>query len=112
VATDNGTLFAEIGALIEAPSVGPTAPTLDRLESTLTTGYARALSLEAEQHRLEKRIGEIVGGLTVANRETTADELTTLGQQLARATADLARLRTLLVTLRTRAASVRLAATA
>ena len=35
------------------------APTLARMEDTLTEGYARALALEAERWRLERRIGEV-----------------------------------------------------
>ena len=35
------------------------APTLARMEDTLTEGYAKALALEAERWRLERRIGEV-----------------------------------------------------
>ena len=35
------------------------SPTLARVEDTLTEGYARALAIEAERWRLERRIGEV-----------------------------------------------------
>ena len=43
----------------QRPQTGASAPTLARLEDTLTEGYARALALEAERWRLERRIGEV-----------------------------------------------------
>jgi hypothetical protein len=39
----------EIRALLAAPADGATAPHVDRLEYALTSGYARALELEAER---------------------------------------------------------------
>jgi hypothetical protein len=35
------------------------APPLARIEETLTEGYARALALEAERWRLERRIAQV-----------------------------------------------------
>lgn len=48
------TLTREIEELLEAPK----APPPQRVEDTLTTGYARALELEARRARLARRIGE------------------------------------------------------
>jgi hypothetical protein len=48
-----------IEELLEAPATGASAPTLARLEETLTDGYAEALALEAERSRIERRIGEV-----------------------------------------------------
>ena len=48
------TLTHEIEELLEAPIT----PSTERIEDTLTTGYARALELEARRARLERRIGE------------------------------------------------------
>jgi len=49
-------LLAEISALL-ANSDGRDDPA--RLERTLTDGYARALTLEAENRRIERRIGSL-----------------------------------------------------
>jgi phage shock protein A len=46
-------LTREIEELLEAPTAPP-----ERVEDTLTTGYARALELETRRARLERRIGE------------------------------------------------------
>jgi hypothetical protein len=46
-------VFDAIAALLAAPE---TADEPSRLEVTLTDGYARALALEAEQNRLERRL--------------------------------------------------------
>ncbi len=48
------TLTHEIEELLDAS----TSPSPERVEDTLTTGYARALELEARRTRLERRIGE------------------------------------------------------
>ena len=48
-----------IAELLGLPAAGSTAPSLDRLETTLTDGYAEALALEAERLRIERRRGEI-----------------------------------------------------
>lgn len=67
----------EIAELLRLPEDGAGAPTLSTLEQRLTDGYAQALSLEAERLRIERRLGELDG--------------------------ELARLRPLLETLKTRA---------
>ena len=41
----------------------PAKPLLTEMEHTLTDGYARALELEAERLRLERRIGELAHNL-------------------------------------------------
>jgi len=88
----------EIEALLSAD-----APTLARLEDTLTEGYARALAIEAERWRLERRLGEVAreGGNNVG------EELRTLGTELTRADGELVELRSLLGTLHERARMLR-----
>ncbi len=79
------------------------APTLDRIEATLTEGYAQALALEAERWRLERRLGEVA-------REGADDlgaELSSIGSRLNAADDELSKLRSLLGTLHERARSVR-----
>jgi hypothetical protein len=69
------TLSAEIRALIAQPAVP-----LQLLEDTLTTGYARALALEAERGRLERQLGEAAavgdgeGAQKLAAKVSTADQ--------------------------------------
>ena len=96
----------EIRTLLEAPPVGEDAPSIDAVEHTLTAGYARALALEAERWRLERRIAEVASKLAEAS-ETRHSELANLGRRLSTADGDLARLRELLASLRLRAAEIR-----
>jgi len=79
------------------------SPTLARLEDTLTEGYARALAIEAERWRLERRIGEVAR----EGRSDVSDELRSLGTQLTRADGELVELRSLLGTLHERARMLR-----
>ena len=88
----------EIEALLSAE-----APTLARLEDTLTEGYARALAIEAERWRLERRIGEVAR----EGRTDVSEELRSLGTQLTRADGELVELRSLLGTLHERARVLR-----
>ena len=82
------------------------APPLARIEETLTEGYARALALEAERWRLERRIGEVAR----EGRDDIGDEIRSLGSRLSNADGKLTELRTLLGSLHERARIVRLAA--
>lgn len=97
----------EIRSLLEAPPEGEDAPTIDAIEHTLTAGYARALALEAERWRLERRIAEVAAKLGGQSRDAEHSELTQLGQRLSAADGDLNGLRALLSSLRTRADEVR-----
>ena len=100
----------EIRSILEAPPSGDDAPSLDDIEHTLTAGYARALALEAERWRLERRIAEVAAKLADETSELRASELAKLGQELSDRDGDLVRLRVLLSSLRTRADEVRAAA--
>ena len=95
---DGPTMQQEIEALLSAE-----APTLARLEDTLTEGYARALAIEAERWRLERRIGEVAR----EGRSDVSEELRSLGTQLTRADGELVELRSLLGTLHERARVLR-----
>ena len=99
----------EIRTLLESAPEGEDAPTLDAIEHTLTAGYARALALEAERWRLERRIAEVASKLADETSELSHAELAKLGERLSAADGDLARLRGLLSSLRTRADEVRTA---
>jgi hypothetical protein len=96
----------EIRSLLNAPPSGDAAPSLDAIEDTLTAGYARALALEAERLRLERKIAEVAAALAGDSSKQTS-ELATLGRRLADADSHIAQLRGLLSSLRSRAAEVR-----
>jgi hypothetical protein len=98
---DFGTLCGELNALIKQPPARD-EKTRARFERTLTDGYARAHSLEAEQLRIERRIGKIAAEMSARNRELKADELAELSLRLSRASVDLRHLRALLATARRR----------
>ncbi len=99
----------QIDELLASPSTAeeyePAA--LAQLERTLTDGYAHALSLEAEQIRLERRMSELAGELNEGNQEQKAQELVQVSRRISRARAELARLRGTLSRLRDRATHVR-----
>jgi hypothetical protein len=103
----------EIRQLLDAPPTGKDAPSLDDIEHTLTAGYARALALEAERWRLERKIAAVVAQLGEKQAaRAEASELATLGERLSAADGHLTQLRVLLTSLRTRADEVRTTATA
>jgi len=97
----------EIRSLLDSPPAGAEAPTIDDIEHTLTAGYARALALEAERWRLERRIAEVAAELGRKPDEVEQSELAQLGQRLSAADGDLSKLRGLLSSLRSRAEEVR-----
>jgi hypothetical protein len=99
----------EIRSLLEAPPSGEDAPSLDHIEHTLTAGYATALALEAERWRLERKIAELASSLSETSGGLPQSELIELGQRLSEADGDLASLRALLSSLRSRADEARLA---
>jgi chromosome segregation ATPase len=102
-ADDYGVLCAEIETLLDP--VAAKEQSLERLEDTLTEGYARALALEAERWRLERRIGELGAAVDAGHQST--DEIATLASRLSHASNRLDGLRALLARLRRRADAVR-----
>jgi hypothetical protein len=103
-------VMEQIQELLDAPTSGATAPTLARLEDTLTGGYALALALEAERWRLERRLGEVAREVGGTDGSTYVEELSTLATRLTSADGELTRLRSLLGSLHERNRSARLAA--
>src|SRR6266568_9015847 len=99
----------EIRILLDSPTVGDDAPTLAHLEDTLTAGYARALALEAEHRRLERRLAEAAAELATDDNEIRISELRKLAKQLKSAAGDLVELRVQLASLSARAALLRAA---
>jgi hypothetical protein len=99
-------IFAEIEALLAERD----KPGLDRLEDTLTSGYAAALALEAERWRIERRISEVAALLGEGQQSGGTKEIVGLAERLNVADADLARLRGMLARLRDRTDAARAAA--
>jgi hypothetical protein len=97
----------EIRTLLDSPPDGEDAPTIEAIEHTLTAGYARALALEAERWRLERKIAVAAAKLGGNPQEVEHSELSELGQRLSVADGDLGKLRGLLSSLRSRASEVR-----
>jgi hypothetical protein len=97
-------LLTEIDGLLESASCGEDAPTRSEYDEALTSGYARALALEAEHWRIERRISE-VGNELAAGVDNQGDELSVLAQRLSGAEGDLSHLRSRLSSLRTKAAN-------
>ena len=96
-----------IEELLNAPTTGDSAPSLARMEDTLTDGYAQALALEAERWRLERRLGEVARSVQEGGVAPVADEMTSLAKRLTSADGELTKLRSLLGSLHERARSAR-----
>jgi hypothetical protein len=92
----------DILELLAAPRPAAPKPFLDRLDATLTDGYAHALQLEAERRRIEHRIAEVVAGMGDVTAHRHEPELVELSEKLMSANANIVSLRTLLTSLRNR----------
>src|SRR5437762_9795826 len=99
----------EIHELLATPRPDKAEPFLERLDATLTAGYAQALQLEAERRRLERRIAEVAAELAQPADGASVDELTSLSQRLTVANEAVTALRALLASLRDRRSQIRLA---
>jgi hypothetical protein len=103
-------LIDDIRDLLTAPRPAVAKPFLERVDMTLTDGYARALQLEAERWRIERRIAEVVAGLPAGTDEEHVPELVALAERLTSANESIGSLRTLLTSLRERRSALRAAA--
>jgi hypothetical protein len=99
----------QIRSLLDSPAQGDHAPSLANIEDALTAGYARAMALEADQARLQRRIADMAVSLADDEAAIRAQELRDLARELKSADADLVKLRALLGCLRARADLVRAA---
>src|SRR5207253_2950791 len=99
-----------IRMLLDAPAAGADAPTLAHLEEMLTTGYARAMAIEGEQWRLQRRIVDVAVRLAEEYNELQARELRKLARELKDVEEDLAGIQALIRSLRARANEARDAA--
>ena len=101
----------DILELLATASPAPSKPFLDRVDATLTDGYAQALQLDAERCRIERRIAEVVAGLRGDQASHRHEpELVELSEKLMAVNAEIASLRTLLTSLRDRRSELRSAA--
>jgi chromosome segregation ATPase len=103
-------LLLDIRELLAAPIPADLRPLLERLDSTLTAGYAQALQLEAERWRLERQIGDVAAHVAEERTELGTEELASLARRLTAVNEEISRLRTLLVSLRERRSELRQAA--
>jgi paraquat-inducible protein B len=99
----------DIRTILSAPTAGEDAPTLPRVEDTLTAGYARALSLEADHRRFQRRLADSAAALAGDDSRRRVNELRRLAHKLKAVDAELAELRALLSSLSERAALLRAA---
>ena len=76
---DLAPLLERITGLLKNRSADPGKPLVTEMEDTLTDGYARALQLESERLRLERRIGELAHRVDGPEQ---ADELKRLAARL------------------------------
>lgn len=98
-------LFDEINELMRGPNAD-----LSQIEHTLTDGYARALDLEAERLRIEKRLAEIAASLADDDARDRRREVSALVSRLDGTSAELHKLRNALGDLRRHADVVRASA--
>ena len=95
-------VIERIRELLEIPADARRAPSRDRLESTLTEGYAEALALDGERLRLTRRIDQVTARMA-RGEENRPEELRKLMARVENTEHDLAELRALLLILRNRA---------
>jgi hypothetical protein len=104
---DLAPLLERISRLLKNRSADPGKPLVTEMEDTLTDGYARALQLEAERLRLERRIGELARSV---DGPEEADELKALAGRIRDVDVELEGLRNRLGLLQKHLAAVRAAA--
>jgi hypothetical protein len=98
----------DIRNLLESPTAGDGTPSLGAIEEVLTSGYARAMAIEAERRRVQRLLTDVAIRLADdAGAQEGPEELKTLAARLRSLDAELTALRALLVALRGRAAEAR-----
>lgn len=96
-------VIERIRTLLAALNNNNGTPSRERIESTLTEGYAEALALDGERLRLERKIDDVTAHLASGGR-SRLEELQKVMARLERTEQDLADLRELLTALRNRSA--------
>lgn len=100
----------DIRELLAAPDPREAKPFLDRLDNTLTSGYAQALALEADRRRVERRITQVLSDVACDSSEARLAELARLVRERASTEERIVALRSLLASLRARRSEIRTAA--
>ena len=95
---DDRELLGRIQALADAMAEGQALPRSE-MEPTVTDGYARALELDAECLRIERRIDDLTQD-SFEGRSVQRGEMSALHRRLQEATVQSAELRALLAPLR------------
>ena len=96
---DDRELLERIQALTDAMAEGPALPRSE-MEPIVTDGYARALELDAECLRIERRIDELTHDTGVVGHDMAGGELPALLRRLQEAARQSTELRELLAPLR------------
>jgi hypothetical protein len=96
---DDRELLGRIQALTDAMAEGSALPRSE-MEPIVTDGYARALELDAECLRIERRIDDLTHDTVVVGHEMPSGELLALLERLQEATRQSSELRELLAPLR------------
>ena len=96
---DDRELLGRIQALTDAMAEGSALPRSE-MEPIVTDGYARALELDAECLRIERRIDDLTHDTVVVGHEMPSGELSALLKRLQEATRQSTELRELLAPLR------------
>jgi hypothetical protein len=99
----------DIRDLLTAPKPVVPQSFLERLDTTLTDGYAHVLQLEAERWRIERRIAKVVADFPAQAERTHDPELAALSERLTSANESIHALRALLTSLRARRSELRAA---
>jgi hypothetical protein len=98
----SNTLISRIEALLCTPSADDSADVRAHMEMTLTEGYARALALEADSLRIQRRIDAITTAMGEGRGEPQTKKLAKLARRLAVSEEELAGLRETLAALKER----------
>jgi len=104
---DSAPPLERITGLLKNRSADPGKPLLTEMEDTLTDGYARALQLESEGLRLERRIAQLAHDV---DGDARAEELRALAARKREVDSELAGLRGQLGALQKHLEAVRAAA--
>jgi ABC-type phosphate transport system auxiliary subunit len=106
---DRDALLHDIRSLMHTPAEGEPDSLRERIERTLTDGYAHALALEGERLQLERELTAVADRVGRGETAGLVSRLAELSTRLRSTDTNLAELRTLLASLRGRAAEVRAA---
>ena len=96
------TLIDDIRDLLASPEPADSPVFVDRVDATLTAGYAHALQLEGERWRLQRRLGDVAAQCGDVHPEARADEFAEVSKKLQATNEELGRLRVVLAALRDR----------